>query len=395
LKKKILVLTPRYPYSVVGGARLRIMGICEQLAKKYSLSLLSLCDTAADMTSPLRTDGIFDSVERIHLPRWKSLLNAALALPVKTPLQIAYYRSGEFRKRIGELLPGHDAVLAHLIRTGDYVKNVSMPSVLEMTDAIALSYSRTGVLNGRGGLRERAFAIEARRLKKYEQQTAKEFSIVSLISPIDRDFLWPDAPPNVVVCSNGVDLNDLKFVGPEVSSKVLIFVGNINTLQNFDACRHFVEDILPTLRKTGGYSFRIIGNIRPEDRAVFEKHDGVTVTGRVPSIAHAAQGALAGICSVRMGAGVQNKILEYMSLGLPTLTSAVGLEGLHARPGDEILLADTPQDYMQHLTRLAHDSAYALALGKAARAYVERHHSWDSVLSPLNGKIDALINAAR
>ncbi|HAP1461403.1 TPA: glycosyl transferase family 1, partial [Escherichia coli] len=43
-KKQILVLTPRFPFPVIGGDRLRIYKICKELSKHYDLTLLSLCD---------------------------------------------------------------------------------------------------------------------------------------------------------------------------------------------------------------------------------------------------------------------------------------------------------------------------------------------------------------
>ncbi|EPJ5086310.1 glycosyl transferase family 1, partial [Escherichia coli] len=48
--KKILVLTPRFPYPVIGGDRLRIYKICEELSKRYSLTLLSLCENNDEMS---------------------------------------------------------------------------------------------------------------------------------------------------------------------------------------------------------------------------------------------------------------------------------------------------------------------------------------------------------
>ncbi|MEZ9418191.1 glycosyl transferase family 1, partial [Vibrio sp. 10N.286.49.E1] len=64
LKKKILVLTPRYPYPVIGGDRLRIFEICRELSKNYSLTLLSLCETQSEMEMDTPSDGVFSSIHR-------------------------------------------------------------------------------------------------------------------------------------------------------------------------------------------------------------------------------------------------------------------------------------------------------------------------------------------
>lgn len=103
MRKNILITTPRFPYPVIGGDRLRIYYICKELAKDYDLTLLSLCETQEEMQMPIPDDGVFAKVERVLLPKWKSYLNCLFTLPTKTPLQVAYYSSAEFKKRLMSL----------------------------------------------------------------------------------------------------------------------------------------------------------------------------------------------------------------------------------------------------------------------------------------------------
>ncbi|MEL9511194.1 glycosyl transferase family 1, partial [Escherichia coli] len=59
--KKILILTPRFPFPVIGGDRLRIYKICENLSKKYDLTLLSLCESEKEMNMQIE-DNVFKKV---------------------------------------------------------------------------------------------------------------------------------------------------------------------------------------------------------------------------------------------------------------------------------------------------------------------------------------------
>ena len=95
-KKKLLVLTPRFPYPVIGGDKLRIYHLCRVLSRRFSLTLLSMCESDDEMHAALPDDGVFDRVERVFLSRRRSYLNTLLALPTRTPLQVAYYRSRAF-----------------------------------------------------------------------------------------------------------------------------------------------------------------------------------------------------------------------------------------------------------------------------------------------------------
>lgn len=384
--RRILILTPRYPYPVVGGDRLRIYQVCKALSKHFSLTLLSLCESKQELESALPTDGVFDSIERVYLSKWQSRFNAFTALFGKVPLQVAYYRSKLFGEKICQILPSCDACLAHLIRTGDYVRgDVGCFRVLEMTDAISLNYHRVRALGQQRGAKSLIYRIEADRLLSYEREILRDFDIVSLVSKIDRDFLIADqSAGNVIVCSNGVEFSQLPYSErPITKRKVIAFIGNVTSLQNLDACLHFVEDVLPVLRPSLEVVFRVVGRINDADAARLRRHPGVEVTGQIDSIPCAVADAWIGVCPVRIGAGVQNKVLEYLALGLPAITSSLGLEGLSARVGVDLLVADSPGDYLEQIRMLISDVEFGRALARNGRKYVESNHDWGDQLAPL------------
>lgn len=397
MKKKILILTPRFPYPVIGGDRLRIFHQCKELSKYYDLTLLSLCETKAEFNMSVPEDGVFRHIERVYLPQWKSILNCLLCLPTNTPLQVAYYKSGLFKQCLDDLIPSHDLVFAHLLRSGDYLKYFDIPKVLEMTDAISMNYEGVRKLANTGGARQIIFSIEQSRLNKYERSIAKYFDLSILISEIDRQYLFSgsdDILSKVIVSSNGVDVNALPYnYKPE--SKSLVFIGNMTSLQNFDAARWFAAEVLPLLRKFGDFKFKVVGRITDEKRAELEKYAGVIVTGSVESIPDSVRGALAGICSMRIGAGVQNKILEYMSLGLPVISSPLGHEGISAEEGKEILIANTPNDYIKHIKCLCDEDGFGHELSILGRKFVEENHDWSAMLTPVINRIEKLLNHSK
>lgn len=392
--KKILILTPRFPYPVIGGDRLRIFELCKELAKNYSLTLVSLCETKDEMASNIPDDGVFTNVYRVLLPKYRSYFNCIFALPTKTPLQVAYYKSDEFSKVVNGLYKSHDLVLPHLIRMADYAIDLPNKKVLEMTDAISMNYSRVCETKNNTGLKGFIYKLEKDRLNHYEKKTAEKFDCNVLVSKFDKDFLFTpktDVYDKTLVCSNGVDLSKLTYEFSPMKKEV-IFIGNMFSAQNFDAAMWFAKECLPLLRKNGDYTFKVIGRIKPEDKVKLIRYQGVIVTGAVDCIISHARGAIAGICSVRLAAGVQNKILEYMALGLPTITTSTGLEGLDSIPGRDILVADSPQDFVQLILRLENDVSYAEELSVDAFKYVQEHHSWTSKLAPFTVKVNQILS---
>lgn len=389
--KKLLVLTTRFPYPVVGGDRLRIYQICKALSCHYQLTLLSLCETREEEEMALPDDGVFSAVERIFMSRWHSWLNCVAALPGSVPLQVAYYQNAKFRERAKVLMSQHDACLSHLIRAGDTVKDLQGVKFLEMTDAISLNYERirkTG--HAKNDWRAHIFSLESRRLRRYEESVPDFFNHSFLVSEIDRHFLFGEQQERlsrVSVCSNGVDLEEMPYQFTS-DGQDIVFIGNMHSLQNLDAANFMATEVLPLIRAQCLHSsLRLIGRIHHEDAMRFKKLDGVKVAGEVPDVASAAEGGRVGVCPLRLGAGVQNKVLEYMALGLPTVSTSLGLEGFNAQDGKELLVADDAQGLADAVLNLLNDRVKAKFMAEAARFYVESTHSWQAQLAPLLGTI--------
>lgn len=395
-KPLLLIITPRFPYPVIGGDRLRIYYICKYLSAHFRLTLLSLCETQEEVNSQIPNDGIFERIERIYLARWRSKVSTLIAIPGKKPLQVAYYKSSEFQRRIEQLAPQHDAVFAHLIRTGDAVRHLKIPKFLEMTDAISLNYSRISKGSRQfSDLRSKIYRLESARLDKYERETVDFFDHSFLVSSIDRDYLYSGNVKRlskVTVASNGVDFSALPYNFTKNFGD-LIFIGNITSLQNLDAALYFSHDIFPLIKqKYPNIKLRVIGRIGTAEKATLEKIDGVLVTGEIESISRAAEGGAVGLCPIRLGAGVQNKVLEYMALGLPTVSTPIGLEGFEARNGHELLVANDATSIADAIINLLNDRTFAESIAVAARNYVELHHSWESKLEPMIRQIKAVLS---
>ncbi|WP_405080697.1 glycosyltransferase [Pectobacterium versatile] len=338
-------------------------------------------------------DGVFNSVYRFYHPKWKSYVNTIFSLPSKTPLQVAYYRSGKFQHLINELSQSHDLIISHLIRVADYVKNANIPKIIEMTDAISMNYTRISEVKNNAGIKGLIYKIEKKRLNAYEKDIAKYFDYSVFVSQYDKNFLFENIPKlyeRSIICSNGVDLFRSPYQFSPGGYK-LIFIGNMQSAQNFDAAYWFAKEVLPIVRKHGPYEFHIIGKIPAENARKLGKIDGVIVIGAVNSVAEYATDALAGICSVRLAAGVQNKILEYMALGIPAITSSTGLEGLFAEDKKNILVADSPTSYVECILTLQKDHGFAELIAQRGYHYVKEQHSWSSKLKPLVDSINQLL----
>ena len=381
---RILVITPRFPYPVYGGDILRIFHICRYLSEFYDLSLLSICQTPEEHQAEVPR-GIFSTVRKIPLTTWQSYIQSVKGLVTGHPIQTSYYSSRAFTRAFNEMYTDFDMVLVHLARLAQYVEDVGeIPVLLELTDSVAMNYYRAKSIdsNGRFSLRKMVYSIEAPRILRYEKALLRRYDHISLVSETDREFLASQGADvsAVKVIPNGVDTERLEFIGPGDDLKI-IFIGNMRTLQNQDACRYFIRKILPELReRLPGVRLKIIGNESDKFVRKLQVDETVTATGRVEEIAPETRGAFCAISVMRIGAGMQNKVLEYMAYGIPVVANDITMQGIGATPDLHYLQGKTPGEIADRIQTLYTDRNRKVRLAENARRFVEKNFRWEAFL---------------
>ena len=386
MKKNLIIITTRFPYPVIGGDRLRIYQISKELSNFFNLTLISLCESKSEISYIIPEDHIYNKIIRIHMPKWKSWFNSFFALFSSTPLQIAYYKNKDFIDAINSNLFINDAVFAHLIRSGHFIKDANIIKFLDMTDAISLNYKRvqSSKLNF-FDYRKLIYSIEYKRLFKYEKDIIHSFNHSFLVSEIDKSFLFSSEVKslNLTTITMGVDQAKFKFKKRNNNGDIA-FIGNMKTLQNLDAVNFLVYEILPKVLSINPFiKVKLIGRISEYHRTLFSKIQGVIVLNEVADVSVAVDGCSIGICPVRLGAGIQTKVLEYMSLGLPCVTTSIGLEGLNAIPNQHVLVSDGVTNIADSILTLYNNLTLYNTISINARTYVEEYHSWPKVISPI------------
>ncbi|MGY9006975.1 MAG: glycosyltransferase, partial [Alphaproteobacteria bacterium] len=101
--------------------------------------------------------------------------------------------------------------------------------------------------------------------------------------------------------------------------------------------------------------------------------DGIIVTGEVESPADYISKAALCIDPVQAGAGMQNKMVEFMAMGKPIVATTVANEGIGAEPEAHVVLADGPEDMAEEILKLFSEPDRAAAIGAAARRFVEQN----------------------
>lgn len=239
--------------------------------------------------------------------------------------------------------------------------------------------------------------LEAKRVKQYEGFLIQRADVTLAVSSIDRRDLLSaygavkshnrSIPPNIKVIPIAVDSTELQPVKRMPNSKNILTLGTLHYPPNADGIRWFIQTVFPLItQKEEDATLTIIGKNPPEDfiRLAEQKPDQIRVTGYVPDLTPYLQNAAVIVIPVRTGSGMRVRILTAFAHAMPVVTTTVGLEGIDATNGKEVLLADTPQQFSDTVIDLLQDTSLQQRLAINGRKLVEEKYDWQVVLDRLD-----------
>jgi glycosyltransferase involved in cell wall biosynthesis len=174
--------------------------------------------------------------------------------------------------------------------------------------------------------------------------------------------------------------------------KGLLFVGGFSHLPNQDAVLWFLNEVYPLMaNKLPDLHVTIAGNA-PTDEIKARASEAILVTGRVSEeeLRSLYNKVKVVVAPLRIGAGVKGKVVESLRMGVPVVTTLIGIQGL---PGyeDSIAVADNPTDFAKAILDLLQDEALWQRRRDAGLKYYRENFS-ESVVAP---KVLALLKGDR
>lgn len=228
------------------------------------------------------------------------------------------------------------------------------------------------------------FWQEARRLAAYERKVARQFFSHVVCGPHEAERLTQivgEVPTRVI--PNGVDLayHTLAPEGTQVEPRSLIFVGGMSWYPNLSAIRFFITRVWPELsRRHPETTLTVIGRDPARDLLAFSHRDPrVLFPGFVEDIRPLVHRSSIYICPIHDGGGTKVKMLDAMAMGKAIVAHPVACEGLHLVDGRTVLMAETPEDFLQAITLLFADVGLRKQLARSARRHVEEHFSFEVI----------------
>ena len=239
--------------------------------------------------------------------------------------------------------------------------------------------------------------VEWRKMRRWEAGACARASFTVAVSEPDRAQLQALAPrARIAAIATGVDTGFFAPNGVHERPARLVFTGSMDWYPNEDAILHFIESILPAIRRQVPEVALTVAGRHPSARLrAAAREAGVLVTGTVDDVRPYIAEAEVYVVPLRVGGGTRLKIFEALAMGKAVVSTSTGVEGLPLTPGEHFVEADAPAAFAAAVVDLLRAPARRRELGGAGRRLVEARYSWTQVAGEFETCIGELACARR
>jgi hypothetical protein len=396
--RRVLYVTNGYPFPLTSGYLRHYFLIGELAGAGYRVILLSIVgadhrpEHAAAMAAITERTEVFRSLDRAPGTRRRIMRKVGRMLRGRGGDLAAV----QLAARVAEIVRTEpiDAVVFSGKRTDRVLVELGdLPVVVDMCDATSVRLVREASIATPA--RRVVLALQGRQVRQTERRMLDRGDRLLFASTRDEEALLPRrGDPRCAVVPNGIDLDQWSRSRRSLGRDTIVFTGAMSYGPNVDAAVRLARSILPIVRQSSpAAQLTIVGRDPTSQVVALGSLPGVTVTGFVDDVRPYLEAASVFAAPLRFGAGIQNKVLEAMSMEVPVVASGVAADGLRTADGatPPIVVAETDE---------AVAAAVVVALGRAAadptpdqaaRDYVAHHFSWQRSGQQLAALIEAAI----
>jgi polysaccharide biosynthesis protein PslH len=406
--KRVLFVAPFGGiYPPMNGGLVRCSNLMNQLAKHFQLTVLALQEKgsllkAADEFSYIKNSSIFSTSGYKQKKDLFSLLPARLS----TALRYRYWNrslKGPANANFLELYP----VLVEILKkeSFDYVILEDM-SILNLAKVVKRIRPKSTVIydayNVNTILAKASLSAGLMSRREYELVEWTECNLTKFVNHVftcsENDLSILSQMNNGrlkgMVVPNGVGVYPLpaSMAVQEDKPVNVLFCGSLEYAPNVEGLSWFYKQVWPLIReKLPQAKLNIVGSGTPDAQLLPLKEDNsISFVGRVPSVAPYYQQAAVSIVPLLSGSGTRLKVLEAMSKGTPIVSTTIGSEGINYKAGSDMMVADDPVLFAQHVAELMQQKEKRLMLQQNARQLVIEQYDWNKIGKDLESELPKL-----
>ncbi|MCX7997140.1 MAG: glycosyltransferase family 4 protein [Patescibacteria group bacterium] len=381
-RPRLLYFTSQVP-ELSSGSQVRSYHILHKLREIYRVTLYCVTDQKID-TKQFRSTVHADS-HIYPIPNISLLRSIFYILSIRIPY-IQRYRNSIPDNDLKNIPRADVCFFSEL--NGYFIAEQALKKqrAKMVFDAHNVEYVKfVGELSARGFWHRLASIVFTPVFRYIEQGVLRKMNRIYACSHEDARLIREMAPHvDVKVLPNGVACQYFTPRPKTAKPNTLLFIGNLEYSPNRDGLLYFLNEIFPRIQSAiPGIQMTITGRGNTSYLVSHLRNPAIRCTGFVPDVRDLIAAAEVCVCPLRFGSGTRLKVLEYMAMGKPVVSTTIGATGIKAVNGRDLLLADTPQAFAGAVVRLLREPDTARRLGMNARKCVERLYDWKYILGKL------------
>ena len=359
-KEPLLFLCHRIPFPPNKGDKIRSFNMLKALSEFYDIYLTCFVDDPFDWQYADKLDKYCQQKLLIKQNKTLSKIKGLQAFISGEAISVPYYYNREMAKWTSDIITVHNIkqVFVYSSSMAQYVEGeryLSQNRIIDFVDVDSDKWNQYA--EGKTGLARWVYKREWRKLQSLENKIAEKFQHSLFVSPQEANLFKLQVPQSVSLkvssMLNGVDT---EFFDPKNSDVEamdenidVVFTGAMDYWANVDAVIWFCHKVWPLIRaKHPNARFYVVGgNPSPQVKALDAKQ-GIKVTGRVVDVRPYILGAKVAVAPLQIARGLQNKVLEAMSMAKPVVVTSMAIEGIEGR-NDNVRVSDDPQLFCDHV----------------------------------------------
>ncbi len=388
---RVLYITHRVPYPPDKGDRIRNYHLLRGLARRARVWLGCLADEPVSAEVRAELDRLCERVAVVPVSGRRRWLRAGWSV-----LTGGSVSEGAFAEPgLTDAVRGwaKEAGLAGVVVSASslapYLADPVLDGVPRFVDLVDVDSQKwQDFADAARGPKRWLYRLESARVRKLERRLPAWTEAVAVVSRAEADVFDSFTRTGAAtVAANGVDLDYFAPRSVPVEP-ALVFVGAMDYLPNVDGARWFAREVWPAIRaKHPTAEFRVVGRKPAPEVQRLAELPGVKVLGTVPDVRPFVASAAAAVVPLRLARGIQNKVLEALAMARPVVAAPPALAALGTVPGEHLLRAAPPAEWVEACCGLLADPTRGNELGAAGRRYVEAHHHWETCLDPFLRRI--------
>lgn len=384
VKNKILYLAFRFPFPLTDGYRLRVYNYCKCLKNiGYNVDLFFIYENEEeyiDFLEKKEIQNIFNKIIPIKLTKFEKVKNLLKSILKQESLQENIYITANGKKKLADNLKEYEKVIISYIRMYKYVEQIEKYKILDYTDSLAYHYDKARY--EAKGLWKLIYNYEYSKVKKLEKEVLKNVNKAMITSKIDRDYILErHINKKIEIFSQAIDgkLFDYK---KEEKNNNIVFIGKLDYYPNEDAILYFINEVFPYIKN---YKLQIIGvNPTEKIKKIIESKENIELLGYVENPYQIIKNSKLMVAPIRIGGGIQNKILEGMALGKVVITFLDRIKPFEKITNNQdIIGVNNTKEYIDILNSICEEKISYIE--KNAQKYIKDNYTWEKIEEKLKG----------